>query len=120
MKYVILFLIFIILMLWMNRNNTEDFVTIKKIEGPIKWGRNTCNYQMNNTLSGVLDTHKMTETDKDWNLYMPCTYDDINGEIEKMKFDANGRYFIIDGADEITAKNVIWDNMVKYYGRNQK
>jgi hypothetical protein len=48
--------------------------------------------------------------------FIPCGYNLINHEINKLPKTENGKYFIIDGADEITAKNLLWTNLVLHHG----
>jgi len=48
--------------------------------------------------------------------FIPCSYNLINYEIAKLPKTENGKYFIIDGADEISAKNSLWVNIVLHHG----
>jgi hypothetical protein len=50
------------------------------------------------------------------NLYIPCTYNDIGAEILKMPKVKNGKYFIIENCDMLTAKELLWQIIVGYYG----
>ncbi len=103
-------------------DDRETFVSLEKIDGPLKWNRNQCNYLMGETLSKVLTDSNINKTDKeDWNVLFPCTYDNLDSEINKLKLkenDVQQRVFIVNNADEICAKNLLWKNLVNYFGRN--
>jgi hypothetical protein len=129
-------------------SDLEHLINIPKINKTVKWNRNKCSYMMNNTLTDVLDENNINKTeDDDWQLYFPCTYDEIEKEIGMIKVsptcsdihdntndnydddyeniddthvhDNDKKFFIIHDADEITAKNYIWKHLVSYYGRNE-
>lgn len=90
----------------------------------VSWVQKDCNYIMNEILEKVLKDNniRMSENNTKWNLYIPCSYNFINDEINKSKSEnANNlpRYiYIIDNADEIVAKNYLWNNLKNKYGRN--
>jgi hypothetical protein len=65
----------------------------------------------------ILNTEDYLEAD----IVFPCGYNNINDEINSLpnvyyKSKSPSRVFIIDGADEITAKNYLWKNMYNYHG----
>lgn len=82
----------------------------------ISWNRNVCDYTMNDTLSDELNKYNIYKSDKNWNLYFPCGYDEINKEIDQMPVVENAKYFIIDNCDEMVAKDWLWKNIVSHYG----
>ena len=99
----------------------EKMINIDKIQN-VSWSQNQCPYIMNDSLKKILDENKLEYTNKDenkWNLYLPCTYDDINDEINNININNNNndkRLFIINNADFLTGKDYLWEYIVKYYG----
>lgn len=121
-KYIILPIIIVLFtFIFLSFNgNIESMVNIPKVTGQIKWKRDpTCNNSMGNTLRSSLDNNDIKETnDDDWNVYLPCGYNNINSEIDKVNsIDPNQRLFIIKNADQLSNKQKIWENLVKIYGR---
>lgn len=116
---IIIILLLIILIVQLNSNHIEPLVNIPPIKGQ-KWKRTKCNYYMNETIKDVLNNNKITKTNgNDWDLIMPCLYDDIENEVSKIKpNNKSQRIFIIDDADELCAKDTIWKNVLDYYGRD--
>jgi hypothetical protein len=99
-------------------NQIENLINVP-INNVNGWCRNTCKYEMPNTIMRVLNDYNIKEVNKNANIIFPCTYDDTNKEIDefdlnKNKNDAN--YFIIKDADQIVAKDYLWRNLVSYYG----
>lgn len=92
----------------------EGMINISKIDTPA-WNRNSCNYYMSQTLKDVFD-EKNIKNSEEWNVYLPCGYDDIEKEIKKMPVRKNARYFIIHDADNITAKELLWKNILSHHG----
>jgi hypothetical protein len=137
----ILFIMFfwlIILSLLSNSNNKiEHLIDIPSINRSTNWGRtSSCKYLMNEAQSDVLLKNSVTEnTDgKNADILFPCGYNDIDAEIaslphvdsfqhqvgkrinHKINNFSPKRVLIIDGADQITAKNYLWKNLVKHHG----
>lgn len=83
------------------------------------WKRNQCDYSMSENIQKVINELGGKESDKKlFDLYLPCAYNDIEGEI-KMMNDLDGKpiIFILHNSDELTSKSAIWGNLVNYYGR---
>ena len=100
-----------------NNINNEHMINIDYT--PTSWTRNKCNYKFGKTLSEELKKHNVRYKDKKYshtNLHIPCNYDNIEKEINEMQTSHNGKYFIIDNADNIVGKERLWNNLVKYYG----
>lgn len=104
------------------RNNTEKMINISPINSTnIKWKQDeTCKYRTNKTLKNIMKNNSVLETDNNnWNVYIPCTYNNIKEEISKIKpTNKQQRIYIIDKADSITSKSSIWKHIVNKYGRN--
>lgn len=142
---LIIFVIFLILQYCSiltqgNKDNTynknydiERLINIPRVNSTInkkiKWSRSkNCNYEMNETTDNVLKENKIENT-LDYtksDILFPCGYNDINKEIaslphindETNKRLGPKRVFIIEGADEITAKNYLWKNICNHHGMN--
>ena len=78
---------------------------------------------MSKTFSEFLNKNniKYTNDYKKADIIFPCGYNDINSEINSLpniynKNKDTKNVFIIDGADEITAKNNLWSNILNYHG----
>jgi hypothetical protein len=100
----------------------ETMVNIKPIDGDVKWKRSPqCGYKMGETLKKTLEKYGMKETDGgDWNLHIPCTYNDSHKEVKDADPKSEDqRIFIVNNADELTSKNHIWKNLVKQFGREE-
>ena len=102
----------------------EHLVNIKPLNNNVKWNRDKkCNFLMNKTVKNVLNDNNIVKSDK-WNLYLPCTYNHIQDEINNITIDHNTntneekRIFIIHNADELSNKSNIWYNLVATYGRS--
>lgn len=125
---LILVVLFGIVVINISTNNclttTEHMINIPTLDKNVKWSRNTkCKYYMDDTTSKALNQANVEKTTdhKDADFYFPCGYNDINNEIKQLPKVENGdssvkRVFIIDGADEITAKNSLWKNILNHHG----
>jgi hypothetical protein len=83
------------------------------------WGQNTCNYKMVNTIQQVLDDFNIKRVDNQISdIIFPCAYDEIDKEINEFKPEdnPNTKFFIIKDADQLIGKDLLWFNLVNYYG----
>jgi len=127
---IIIYLILLFIWIVMNdsiKNNKEiidqfqidDCQTSEQMKK--KWTRNKdCKYLLSSTIAAVLKDYGIDETKDDkFHMYMPCNYNDIQGEIKnipnKNKCDSEF-YFIVSNADELTAKDKLWKNLELLYG----
>ncbi len=103
----------------------EDMINVPEIQTQIgHWARSdTCKYLMNKTTEDVLKENNIQETldHGQADIYFPCGYNQIDNEIGILPTndDKTNRVFIIDGADEITAKHWLWKNLVRHHGLNK-
>ena len=84
-------------------------------------------YRCENKLLGeitkkIFDEHDINHSNNDWNIYVPCGYNEVESEL--MKISVNGdpskKYiFGINGCDTIVSKNKIWESLVNCYGRKE-
>jgi len=102
-------------------SGSETMVNIKPPIKAIKWGNdNSCKYKMIKIYEDVLNSYNIPKTTgNDWSIYFPCSYDDMNEEIEKIKCtDPDQRIFIVNNYNEISSKSHMWENLVNMYGRD--
>lgn len=84
----------------------------------IKWKRNpNCKYKMSNPMKKIFNNLSTTKVSKNYNLYIPCSYNNIKKEIKDIDTShPDQKIFIIDNADELCGKNALWNNLKNYYG----
>ena len=131
MKIIVgfLFLIIIVYLIYYYINlNFEFFKKNIKLEKPeeskLVYKINTCKYKTPDNIKKVFADNNIKEIDNNLKtsnnvcVYLPCTYDNIENEIENMnlQLNENNKIFIIHNADEIVAKEALWKNLVSYYG----
>ena len=107
--------ILIYLILLRPNSSQEHMIDIQPVSEP-KWNRNKCKYIMNKSHTSTLKNNNITKSNTDWDYYFPCIYDDIDKEIEEAPIKEDGKYFMIDNADQIAAKNALWVNIVNHHG----
>jgi hypothetical protein len=114
--YYILILLLILLYLFIDRQ--ENMVNIEKINRPTKWGKDEkCKYSMTKVYMDVLKEYSIPETSNDWTIYFPCSYNNANNEINKIKLSTpDQRIFIVNNSDALASKSKLWINLVKKYG----
>lgn len=102
-------------------NNTNTAIN----NNDLYWSRpDNCKFYMNSTTEETLKDYNIKETRDSTksNIIFPCGYNQINNEINALPLPSNkngSRVFIIDGADEVTAKNWLWKNLVQHHGLNK-
>ena len=105
-----------IIILTSQKTLTEGMVNI--IPGKPVWHVSNCPNRLIDVQKKIIDeslNEKSVENENS-EFFIPCGYNLINHEINKLPKTENGKYFIIDGADEITAKNLLWSNIVLHHG----
>ena len=117
---------------------SEYMINIPRIDSKnITWTKtDSCKFYMDDTTSGALKDSNMTKADdqKKAELIFPCGYNNIDDEIRmlpsvyykkessdtfsqpEVTYSRPKRVFIIDGADEISAKNYLWKNIRNHHG----
>lgn len=110
---VILIIIFltILILIWYLIAKSVNFR-----QSTIKWGPYNCNFDINDTLSKILKDKKINFDANDWNLYIPCSYDDSQKDIELQDIKKDATYFILNNSDVMVAKESLWENVVEKYG----
>ncbi|ARF09291.1 tubulin-tyrosine ligase family protein [Catovirus CTV1] len=117
--FIILFcvMLFVAYILQCNNQTNENMIDVSKLENTV-WSRNQCPYNMNETLTKVLNDNQINHGDKDWQLFFPCTYDNIDEEINNIniKNNTDQRFFIINNADFLIGKDYLWKYLINYHG----
>lgn len=71
-------------------------------------------------LNDVLNNHDIgrTKNKKDWDLYIPCGYNNAEKELTQVKpRDDDQKIYAIKGCDKIVSKNNLWSIIHNTYGR---
>lgn len=131
---VIILVMSVLIYIIIQNDNSESYYTneyminIPRKDHNAQWIQSSkCNYLMDDTTKKVLDTSniKKTSNSNDADIFFPCGYNNIDDEIKSLpnvyyKDDISNyhpkRVLIIEGADEITAKNYLWKNIYNHHG----
>lgn len=122
-KYFIYLIIFIIILyllyiIYKKTSNKEYFNNYYNLDN-INYYR--CpEKKLGQITKMVFDKHNINNDNENWNIYIPCGYNNVENELLDIKINDNlkNKYvFGINGCDTIVAKNHIWQNLVKCYGR---
>jgi hypothetical protein len=75
-------------------------------------------------LKDVFDKNNIIQSNDNWNIYIPCGYNNVESELKDIKITSNknitDKYiFGLNGCDSIVSKNQIWESLVKCYGRKE-
>lgn len=109
----------IILMLLLALIIINVFYDSSNVESSINIYSGKCDVRQNETFMRFMKKHKIGLSDKNWSIYIPCSYDLIEQEISIAPYKSNAAYFLIDGIDCMTAKNMLWVNLVSFHGYNK-
>lgn len=119
---IIIIIIVLVLTIYFGfTRKIENMIDISPIRKPT-WYRNQCEYTFNNTIKKVFDNYGIDGGDDvSWDIYLPCTYDDINKEIDDINVDGkkNRRIFILNNADYVIGKDFLWYFLRNHYGLNR-
>ncbi len=107
-----------------DSNTTEGMINIPLVDKDSNsWNRTAnCKFTIGDTTTRVLkESNIPNDNTQNSALIFPCGYNNINDEIKMLpnvynKNPVQKRVFIIDGANEITAKNYMWKNMLNHHG----
>jgi len=114
---VIIIIITIIVLLYnLNRNGIP-----KKEKKEIKYYR-CMEKELGVITKEIFEDNNINQNNKDWNLYIPCGYNDVERELQSIDINNNKdeKYiFGINGCDRIVSKNEIWKQLRDCYGRSK-
>jgi hypothetical protein len=120
--FSILFFIFLINIL-VKKNNYEKFNNQSDNQSD-KANKYMTYYRCKDKMLGkivksIFDNNNIIQSDDDWNIYIPCGYNNVESELKTIKNkNINNKYiFGLNGCDSIVSKNEIWNSLMKCYGR---
>jgi hypothetical protein len=73
-------------------------------------------------LQNVFDNNNIIKSKDNWNIYIPCGYNEVEDELTKIKINdekINKYIFGLNGCDTIVSKNKIWESLVSCFGRKK-
>ena len=108
---LLLILLLVICISNLKFDSKEDFVNYTK-----------CNkYKISKRLKTIFDKYEFERNKKEWDLYLPCDYTNLERELRTMdEPEDNKSIYGIDGCDFIASKYYLWKLMSKKYGDNYK
>lgn len=123
---VILIIVGLAYLLSEQLEQTEHMISIGKLDNT-HWARPDCPNSMNKLLREILNERNINNSLYDPNapvLLLPCSYNDMQEqikELERMNKNKNNpnRIYIINGADNISSKDILWSNLKTYWGLNK-
>lgn len=120
---VIILILILILVAMLSTNYKENMINISKPNNEIKWkNSDNCSAGIMTILKKVFNVNNIHESkNKNWDLYIPCDYNNPNTEIEKININSEDqKLFLISNSEEIGGKNLLWKNLSKMYGPEAK
>lgn len=116
---ILIFIILLIIILFIIKKLSEIKYEKFAINESFKY------YRCGNKVLGIIiqdifNKNNITNGNDDWNLYIPCGYNNVEEELKGIviKDNLKNKYvFGLNGCDSIVSKNRIWESLVKCYGR---
>lgn len=105
--FLLLYIVLIIICFDKSTENVEHFSNYKS----------QCGYYPNLLLQ-VMKERDMRKDNKNYDVYIPCSYNDCEKEILEFEGYNNKKIFLIDGCDWIASKLALWELIKDYYGNN--
>ena len=68
----------------------------------------------------IFEENDILNDNENWDIYIPCGYNNVEDELKKMDAPDNVRrkfIFGLNGCDTIVSKNKIWESLLTCYGR---
>jgi len=128
-NYLILIILLIIIFLFIYNANIFNIKNFKKenFSNGAVITQNYKYYRCNNKMLGpilkdIFDNNNITQSNDDWNIYIPCGYNNIEEELNQISINnknKNKYIFGVNGCDTIVSKNKIWESLVNCYGRKE-
>ncbi len=115
---IVIVIFLLILYLYMSSKDNEEMINIENPSSVYTWNINSCPFVMTENIKQVFKENGIKLDNKKPNnkIHLPCTYDNVENEINQLVLGNNDRTFIIHGADNIVAKDYLWKNLVLSYG----
>jgi len=119
---LILLVLFLFLFLMKKMKNVQNNIIFEKFENE---NSTFSYYRCKDKLLGkitknIFDTNGILESQDNWNIYLPCGYNNVEQELKKIliKDDKTNKYiFGVNGCDTIVSKNKIWESLLNCFGR---
>jgi hypothetical protein len=116
-NYILIIILFLIILLLFIKNKT-----VENFENEIK---NLSYYRcdsknLGKVLQDIFDKNNIIKSKDNWNIYIPCGYNDVEEELKKIliKDEKTNKFvFGINGCDTIVSKNKIWESLINCFGR---
>jgi len=114
---IIIIILFIILFIIRNKNiesfeNELSNLSYYRCESKI----------LGKVLQDIFDNNNIIKSNDNWNIYIPCGYNEVEDELTKIKIKdekTNKYIFGLNGCDTIVSKNKIWESLVLCFGRKK-
>jgi hypothetical protein len=105
---ILLILLYLILIVQCyNKQNTEYFGNYYS----------SCGY-VPELLKKVMDEKNIKKNDKDYDFYIPCSYNDCEKDILGFENKNGKKLFLIDGCDWLASKLGLWELLKEHYGND--
>ncbi len=108
MKFYILVLVLLLVILtvsYCEREQIENFGNFNSSCG-----------QYPELLHNVMKEREMKEDKENYDIYIPCSYNDCEKEVLEFEGKDNKKLFLIDGCDWIASKMALWELLKENYG----
>lgn len=120
---ILIILIIIIFVLIINKNKLyyENFTSEYNQPNKVLTYHRCKDKMLGKILKNIFDSNNIIQSNDNWNIYVPCGYNNIESELKEIKINnknIKSKYiFGLNGCDSIVSKNKIWESLVNCYGR---
>lgn len=109
MLYFILFVILLYLFLYRTDDTIETFMNYKQCRS----------IPISKRLEEIFREHGINRDNKNWDLYLPCGYTNIENELKNLPVvDNTKKIFGISGCDQIVSKLYLWKTLYHKFGND--
>jgi len=100
--YYVLFIILFYVFLYKTDDTIEQFINYKQCKS----------VPVSKRLESIFKEHGINRDDNNWDLYLPCGYNNIENELKKLNLiDKTKKVFGISGCDKIVSKLYLWKTL---------
>ena len=121
----VLFILFILFIIGSSLNKISNFSYSENenFENNEKISYYRCKDKLiGKIMKNIFDKNNIENSNENWNLYIPCGYNNVESELKKILIDKDNKnkyIFGINGCDTIVSKNKIWESLLGCYGRKK-